>query len=262
MTLLYAIGDIHGQKAMLDQALDLIAADGGADAKVVFLGDYTDRGPDSRAVVDTLIAGRDDGRNWHFVKGNHDRMFMRYLRDGREDDPRIASGRSWLHPRLGGPTTLASYGVIGTPSFGRDDSSGLELLNGFTTETATLNPAQLLAAAQDAVPQAHIDFLEGLPLIHETEDQIFVHAGLQMDRALDAQDEDDLLWIRAPFLESQVDYGRLIVHGHTALDAPQHYGNRLNLDGGAGYGRPLVPVVISGWDAWALTENGRTAITP
>ena len=61
---IYAIGDIHGQKAMLDHALDLIETDGGPGAHIVFIGDYTDRGPDSRAVIETLIAGKDAGRNW------------------------------------------------------------------------------------------------------------------------------------------------------------------------------------------------------
>ena len=72
---LYAIGDIHGQLEQLHRVLTLIEADGGPDAKVIFLGDYTDRGPDSAGVIDLLIKARDAGRNWHFIKGNHDRMF-------------------------------------------------------------------------------------------------------------------------------------------------------------------------------------------
>ncbi|MDP5362969.1 MAG: metallophosphoesterase, partial [Paracoccaceae bacterium] len=97
MNPIYAIGDIHGQKEMLDYALALITADGGEDAQIVFLGDYTDRGPDSRAVIDTLIDGREAARNWIFLKGNHDRMFTQFVREGREHDPRVKSGINWLN---------------------------------------------------------------------------------------------------------------------------------------------------------------------
>lgn len=78
---LYAIGDIHGQLDMLHNALDLIETDGGRDAQIVFMGDYTDRGPDSRGVIDLLIEGRDAERNWTFLMGNHDRMFEGFLRE-------------------------------------------------------------------------------------------------------------------------------------------------------------------------------------
>ncbi|SFS20995.1 metallophosphoesterase [Yoonia litorea] len=262
MTLVYAIGDIHGQKAHLDQALDLIHADGGADAEIVFLGDYTDRGPDSRAVIETLVSGRDCGRNWHFIKGNHDRLFTRYVREGREHDPKVRSGISWLNPRLGGTATLGSYGVIGTPVFSRSDDDGLEWLTAFETDVQAHDPAALMEAAQAAVPEHHLNFLENLPLIHQTDDLLFVHAGLRMDLPPHQQDAEDLLWIRDGFLDDTRDYGKLIIHGHTALDAPGHFGNRINLDGGAGYGRPLVPAVFEGRHCWLLTGQGRVPLEP
>ncbi len=99
---IYAIGNIHGQKAMLDHALALIAAEGGPDAEIVFLGDDTDRGPDGRAVIETLIAGRDADGNWTCIKGNHDQMFSNFVRHGIEHDPHVKSRISWLNPRLGG----------------------------------------------------------------------------------------------------------------------------------------------------------------
>ena len=77
---------------------------------------------------------------------------------------------------------------------------------------------------------------------------------------LDEQVEDDLVWIREPFLSDERDYGRLVVHGHTALQTPQLYPNRMNLDGGAGYGRPLVPVLLLGRDAFALGPFGRAGL--
>ena len=61
---IYVIPDIHGQIAMLDEALLRIEGDGGADAQIVFLGDYVDRGPDSRGVIDRLAAGQAEGRDW------------------------------------------------------------------------------------------------------------------------------------------------------------------------------------------------------
>ena len=78
---IYAVGDIHGQMGELTRILSLIEADGGPDASVVFVGDYIDRGADSCAVLDTLIAGRDAGRDWTFLLGNHDRMFDWWMQD-------------------------------------------------------------------------------------------------------------------------------------------------------------------------------------
>ncbi|PJI93106.1 serine/threonine protein phosphatase 1 [Yoonia maricola] len=259
---IYAIGDIHGQKQMLDHALALITADGGDDAKIVFLGDYTDRGPDSRAVINTLIAGRDAGRNWVFIKGNHDRLFTRFVREGREHDPRVKSGISWLNPRLGGTQTLASYGVVGTMHFEQQNDVPLETLAHFEGPDARGDKAALQDLARQAVPSIHLAFLEGLPLTHQTEDLIFVHAGLRMQLPLEWQDPEDLLWIREGFIDSAIDYGRLIVHGHTALDRPQHFGNRVDLDGGAGYGNPLIPAVFEGRECWLLTDQGRVPLRP
>ena len=110
--MIYAIGDIHGQLGQLDEALRLIEQDGGRKAKVVFLGDYTDRGPDSRGVIERLIEGVKSGRDWTVLRGNHDRMFARFVRYGSATDTRVSSGNTWLHPTLGGTTTLASYGVF------------------------------------------------------------------------------------------------------------------------------------------------------
>lgn len=235
--MIYAIGDIHGQKARLEEALALIEADGGPDAEVVFLGDYADRGPDVRGVLDLLMTGIAQGRRWTALMGNHDRMFLRFLRDGALTDARILSGKGWFHPALGGRATLASYGV-----------------------NADKPDAAERAAA--AVPASHLAFLESRPRMHRTPDLAFVHAGIRPGIALDAQDEDDLLWIRDPFLMDTRDHGPLIVHGHTALESPTAYSNRVNLDGGAGYGRPLLPVAFDGREAVLLTPAGRQRLTP
>ena len=108
---IYAVGDIHGQRALLDEVLERIDRDGGSDAEVVFIGDYIDRGPDSRGVIETLSAGQAAGRAWTCLMGNHDRMFGRFLTDGTLTFPAIKSGLHWTHERIGGLETLASYGM-------------------------------------------------------------------------------------------------------------------------------------------------------
>ena len=79
---------------------------------------------------------------------------------------------------------------------------------------------------------------------------------------LDAQAEDELLWIRRPFLDDPRDHGALVVHGHTPVDRVTHYGNRLNIDTGAGYGRTLSAVVIEGDRVWLLGPGGRQPVLP
>lgn len=260
--MIYAVGDIHGQKSQLDRALALIEADGGPDARIVFIGDYVDRGPDSRGVLQTLITGQAQGRNWVMIKGNHDRNFARYVRNGVQHDVRIKSGLSWLHDRLGGLKTLASYGVAeGYDGEFQSDVDRLDHLTRAVKGDRFIEPDDLHAAAQDAVPEDHLRFIETLPLTHEESGLLFVHAGIKPGVALADQDPEDLLWIRDGWLEDQRDHGPLVVHGHTALDHPQHYGNRVNLDGGAGYGNPLVPAVFDGRDCWLLTPSGRVPLT-
>lgn len=234
----YAIGDIHGQFDMLLAAHERIAADrlrtGDADAPVVHLGDLTDRGPDSRGVIQHLIDGVTRGEPWLTVKGNHDRMFAEFLNDPTYQDPILNPKLDWLNPRLGGIETLASYGVnIDTPHD--------EILR--------------------AVPDAHRQFLANMPLMHRIGDVAFVHAGIRPGIPLAEQIEDDLLWIRAPFHIEVKPFEALIVHGHTPVDTATHYGNRINLDTGAGYGKPLTTAVFEGSSCWVLDEDMRRPIT-
>ncbi|MEM8979177.1 MAG: metallophosphoesterase family protein [Pseudomonadota bacterium] len=256
---IYAIGDVHGQFDMLLHALSLIEQDGGKDAKIVFVGDYTDRGPDSRAVVEYLIQEKEAGRPWIFLKGNHDEMFSVFVRSGHYDNARISSDLTWLHHRLGGPTTLLSY----APDLGL---SADEISAHYGRGTKRLDQDPLLRDIHDqiikAVPKAHLDFLEHCPLIHETTDLLFVHAGLRPNVPLAEQDPQDLIWIREPFFAYAAPFEKLIVHGHTAYETPQHFGNRVGIDGGAGYFRRLVPVVFEGRDTWTLTKVGRVALKP
>jgi len=261
--MIYAIGDIHGQKAMLDRALTLIEADGGTDSQIVFLGDYTDRGPDSRGVLDTLIAGRDAGRRWTFVKGNHDRSFYHFVQFARQHDPKVKSKINWLNPRLGGTNTLKSYGIISDQDPIFHQAGGTEeILQEWMINGQNHTAEQISKLARHSVPKQHLDFLDTCQLTYETEDLLFVHAGLRPGVPMDKQDTEDLLWIRDGWLEDKRDHGKLVAHGHTALDHPQHHGNRVNLDGGAGYGRPLHPAVFEGRDCWLLSPSGRIPLKP
>ncbi|MCT8158797.1 metallophosphoesterase [Pseudoruegeria sp. SHC-113] len=240
----YAIGDIHGHLDALKQAHALIRADiarSGQPAPIIHLGDLIDRGPNSRGVIEYLMAGLAAGEDWHVLKGNHDRYLERFYRKRITLDPNTRTGLIWFDYRLGGAETLASYGVAASEKG---------------------DPIEIQREVHAKVPEAHIHFIESLPLYKQTEHVIFVHAGIRPGVAMDAQQEDDLLWIREGFLEDDTDHGPLIVHGHTALEAPAHFGNRVDLDGGTGYGRPLVPALFEGRDAWLLREEGREALLP
>lgn len=237
----YAIGDIHGQIELLRGAHALIAQDmakHGA-APVVHVGDLVDRGPDSAGVIELLRAGIARGEDWVVLKGNHDRLLSGFLDDPDWRDPGLKKEHSYLHPRIGGGPTLASYGV----------------------KNASDRPVrQVHAEAVAAVPQNHRDFLHSRPASFRRAACLFVHAGVNRANPLSSQNEQDLCWIRKGFLDVTEDFGLLIVHGHTAIDHATHYGNRVNLDSSAAYGGPLSAVVIEGRDVFLLTAEGRKPI--
>lgn len=238
---IYAIGDIHGQIEQLEQALALVEADGGPEAEIVFLGDYVDRGASSRAVIERLMEGAAAGRNWTVLRGNHDRMFCWFMEAFPREDPHLPIDLYYLEPRIGGRATLASYGVEIAERPRKWD---------------------VHAAARARVPASHLDFLAERPLWHRHGDLLFVHAGIRPGIDLEDQAEEDLVWIRAGFIDDTRVHPWLVVHGHTALDHPVHFGNRVDLDGGAGYGRPLVPAVFEGRDVWCLSPEGRVPLRP
>lgn len=240
MTTIYAIGDIHGHLNPLKVLHERIEHDRAHHdthfANVVHLGDLIDRGPASAGVVDWLIKGQQADLRWIVLQGNHDQMLVDFLDNPGFENPRISSGYTWLHPKLGGLTTLESYGV--------DIAASRDTLD-------------LWRDAVAAVPASHRDFLRNLPRYHREPGLFFAHAGIRPGVALEDQDPEDLIWIRRSFLNFEGKHPALIVHGHTPMQKPTRYHNRINLDGGAGYGRSMVAVVIEGDEVFRLTAKGR-----
>lgn len=241
----YAIGDIHGHLDKLEAAHRSIDADrarvGDETAPVVHIGDLVDRGPDSRGVIEFLIRGQAAGAPWVTLKGNHDRMFAEFLEDPDSHDPGLRVSLHWVSRNLGGAATLASYGIE-------------------NIEERLLFDLHQEASAR--VPGSHAAFLRALPSYFRHGGTVFVHAGIRPGVPLEQQSEDDLLWIRGEFLDDPRDHGALVVHGHTPVDIATHYGNRVNIDTGAGYGRALTAVVIEQGRVWRLGPEGRTEIVP
>lgn len=239
----YAVGDIHGHVDLLRGVHDLIADDMARHGagQVVHVGDLVDRGPASREVVEYLRQGIAAGQDWVVLRSNHDRLFTLFMEDPAAGDPCLRADLSWLHPKIGGAETLRSYGV---------------------RSAADRPVAAVHADAHAMVPQAHIDFLNSRPAWHRGNGAIFVHAGVRPGIAIEDQSEDDLCWIRAGFLDHEAPFEALIVHGHTAIDVPTHYGNRVNIDTSAAYGGPLSVVVVEEGEVFHLTKQGRVLLQP
>lgn len=217
---IYAIGDIHGAVDALDRLLEKIEKDaGGLDqAQLIFLGDYVDRGADSKGVIERLVALKKKYKNAVFLKGNHEAVMLDFL-----SDPEAAL--EWLE--WGGDQTLRSYGVAGALTKSGDDLS---------------------KALADALPRSHRDFLNGLSLKHIAGDYLFVHAGIRPGVAIDDQDDDDLMWIRRRFHDANPDErpDKVVVHGHHPTKKPVDAGWRIGVDTGACWSGMLTAVCLTG----------------
>ncbi|MEM8792766.1 MAG: metallophosphoesterase family protein [Pseudomonadota bacterium] len=234
---LYAIGDVHGcldeLLAVHDEIRRDLEAYPATDWRIIHLGDYVDRGPDSRGVIETLVATVRDRRTYALL-GNHDQYFIDFLRD-----PGTPNFDHWLG--LGGVETIVSYEGWFDPRL-RDDLAARRTLREHLLE---------------ALPTTHIRFLSTLPHLLHFGDFTFVHAGVRPGVPLDRQSEHDLIWIREPFLTSTVDLGAVIVHGHTPADRIDVRPNRIGVDTGAVFGGPLSCLVLEGQERFALTHRGR-----
>jgi serine/threonine protein phosphatase 1 len=207
----YAVGDVHGQHRLLEDLLAQIQADAEShdrDTRIlVFVGDYVDRGPSSRLVVERVAAGV-PAFETIALKGNHEQVLLDFIAD-----PEL-----WeVYRRLGGIETLVSYGV------------DRDLLVGSNVAAGTIHRAFLAV-----FPPQHHAFLRSLHLSYDCGDYHFVHAGVRPGTPLDRQTEADQLWIRDQFLTAgDVFDGRIVVHGHTPAREPERCSFRIGIDTGA-----------------------------
>ena len=219
-TITYAIGDVHGRLDLLHLLLRRIEADAtehGAAAKVVFTGDYVDRGPDSRGVVETLIDGpRRPGDRFVPLRGNHDQLFV----DAVRGDARVPDWAWVLFTH-----TVESYGIDGR----------------------TLPERRAIPSDRAGDLPRHAAFLAALPLTHDDGIHLFVHAGIRPGVPLTDQIPHDLMWIRDEFLDHAGPLPRRVVHGHTIVGAtPVVRPNRISIDTGAFRSGILTAAVLEG----------------
>ncbi len=203
MERVFAVGDIHGCLDKLVLLMGKIDIDFRKDT-LVFIGDYIDRGPKSKEVVDYLMDLARGKDSVIFLRGNHEYMLQGYL-DGTDTMFFLANG---------GEATIRSY-----------------LQSGMRNEVKP-------------IPSDHLGFFDSLRLYYETADYIFVHAGLKAQVPLEKQNEWDMLWIREEFIYSDFDFGRQVVFGHTAFRKPLVLANKIGIDTGAVYGNKLTCVEL------------------
>ena len=238
----YAIGDVHGRLDLLVAMHRRIAAEihqaRPTDWRVIHLGDYVDRGPDSRSVVDFLIEIRKRDPRYLMLAGNHDIGFLDFL-DAPDPDG--------LFMRYGGIQTAQSYGVVinegGNAWFGRSEAA---LRQGH-------------AALVEAVPKSHVEFLRSLPFSVTFGDFFFCHAGIRPGIALQMQSMQDLIWIRDVFHNHSGLHPKIVVHGHTPVPEPEVMVNRVNIDTLAWQSGTLTALVVDGADKRILVVSGERA---
>jgi serine/threonine protein phosphatase 1 len=217
-TRVYVIGDIHGRLDLLAQLRERIVMDSGdftGERKVVvYLGDYVDRGPQAKEVIDLLVDEPLAGFESVYLKGNHEKLLLDFL-----DDTSVWP--LWLYNGAG--ATLSSYGVP-------PKAEGRGLQDEFRA----------------CIPARHLEFLGALALSHAEGDYFFVHAGVRPGVALEDQDETDMIWIRDLFLSSDADHGKIVVHGHSIARKPEIEANRIGIDTGAYATGKLTCLVLEG----------------
>lgn len=216
---IYAIGDIHGRLDLLIALLEKIEIDSETapdGVQLVFLGDYIDRGPDSAKVVDYLTSFEKQNSSAQFLLGNHEDTMLKFMElPGKYED--------WLH--WGGDATLESYGV---------------------GDVWRREAADLSAELKEKIDFDHLDFLARLKPYYEAGDFIFVHAGIKPGVALDAQQKEDLLWIRGEFHNASKEDRpkKTVVHGHHPTKKPVNLSWRIGVDTGAVFSGSLTAIVL------------------
>ncbi len=207
---IFAIGDLHGCVDRLRELLARLPYEPGRD-RLVFLGDYINRGPDTAKVLDLLCALKERDPGLIALLGNHEYLLLEYHRSG---DPALLP---YLR-KMGIDATLKSYGVH----------------TAFSLQSL------------DFLPAAHLKFLRGLHLYWETETHIFVHAGLEPGRNLAEQDATSLCETRDSFIAGDFDFGRQVIFGHTEFELPLVTATKIGIDTGAGHGNLLTALELPG----------------
>jgi len=213
-----AVGDIHGCRNALVAVIEAVKPTG--EDRLIFLGDYVDRGPDSKGVIDWILANRDQ-RETITLRGNHEIMMM---------DSRLSYFDLTLWLPSGGRATFDSYGV-------ESDRSWTHL-----------------------VPDEHWAFMEQTTRWFETDSHIYVHAGLDPERDLEEQPEENLYWLKLDSMSQAHKSGKVVVCGHTR----QAEGDILNLgyaiciDTAACGGQWLTCLDAESGDYWQANEEGQT----
>lgn len=214
--MIYAVGDIHGHFDKLESLLGKIRKDGyWSKDRLVFLGDYGDRGPSTPQVIDKMIQIKKERPDTVFLRGNHDQALLdaREVFDRKRGSDKTPEDVLWWWS-CGARETLASYG------------GG--------------------AKWYELVPEAHWEFLESTTLEHREGPYIFVHAGLVPPGEKWTEPDDPRLWIRERFIGSKAEFGGIVVFGHTPQDLffPIVMANKIGIDTGAAYSGPLTAVVL------------------
>jgi len=208
-TVVWAVGDIHGRLDLLEPLVeairrDLVAVEASRKL-VIFLGDYIDRGPDSCGVVRLLASlASIQGVEWRFLKGNHEQAMLDFL-----ENP--SAGARWCE--YGGDAALRSY-KLKAPDLAHKAEAW----------------ARVAADLRHRLPAREKAFLDNLELSITVGDYFFAHAGARPGVALDRQPNEDLLWIRQPFLHSRTEFECVVVHGHTPTAAVHADRRRIGID--------------------------------
>lgn len=198
------IGDIHGCVNSLTKLLKLVENE--ADS-FIFLGDYIDRGPNSKQVVDYILDLKKRHRDVVTLLGNHEIMLINYL-EGYDDATFL---------KAGGEQTLLSYGI---------------------------KPKTKLEKVKELFPEEHMNFFNELPLLREDQHGIYVHAGIEPGVRLNRQVSNYCLWIRDEFIRTPYKFIKPVVFGHTVFREPFVQKNKIGIDTGAVYGGKLTALLL------------------
>ena len=193
---IFVIGDLHGHSDPLERLIEKMKVQ--KDDLVIFIGDYVDRGPSSKSVVNHLIQFQNTYKKTLFIRGNHEDMML-----GSMGFPAVVNDiNTWLYN--GGSATLTSYGM--------NRSEILRL-------TSIWDDAERFQVMKEYIPESHIDFFLGLPFFIESENYFFCHAGVNPVSSINdgKWNAYDLLWIRDHISSGDVSWEKVVVCGHTPL---------------------------------------------